>query len=369
MERPVPADLKQLTALRFFAAAWVVAYDYLPSLTGSRPLFVDKGYLGVELFFVLSGFILCHVYLDAAGPGRLNYAAFLWARLSRVYPVHLFTLVGVGVMGGAALALGFTVENSVVVWSAILQNLLLVHAWGTTSVAGWNHPSWSISAEWFAYLTFPMFAWAAWRLRRQPYLAVTGVLAFIAALYPAFERFAGFPLTEATVAWGALRIVPCFALGCAVNLLWRHNPLTSRARAALTAAAAIVIVIAAAAVGAPDYLAVMLFGALILGLASLASTGSRMLTSAPLVYLGEVSFAIYMVCIPWQLAFSKAAAKVFGLEGELLPSWLWLVQLSGLLAAAIAVHHAIERPARAWMRRRALSSPALSGSRLQAQAG
>lgn len=364
----MPANLKQLTSLRFFAAAWVVAYTYWPSLTGSRPLFVEKGYLGVELFFVLSGFILSHVYLDQAGSGRLNYGAFLWARLSRIYPVHLITLAGVGLMGAAALAIGYNIENAVIVWSAFLQNLFLVHAWGTTSSAAWNHPSWSISAEWFAYLTFPVYAWAAWRLRHRPYLAVAGVLVFIAVLYPVFERLSGFALTEATIAWGALRIVPCFALGCAVNLLWRSKALSNSTLAAMVAAASSALVVGFAVARAPDLVPVMLFGGLIFALASLASAGSRLLTAAPFVYLGEVSFAVYMVCIPWQLAFSKAAGMVFSLESELLPSWLWLLQLVGLLAAAAVVHHVVERPARTWMRRHAPTLP-LRARALNIQAG
>ena len=59
-----PQDLRPLTSLRFFAAMWVVLYHFWPNLQPVRPAFVAKGYLGVELFFVLSGFILSHVYLE-----------------------------------------------------------------------------------------------------------------------------------------------------------------------------------------------------------------------------------------------------------------------------------------------------------------
>ena len=345
----MPVNLKQLTSMRFFAAVWVTLYHYWPSLSPTMPGVVAKGYLGVELFFVLSGFILSHVYLDQAGAGRLRYGAFLWARLSRIYPVHLAMIVAIGLMGTAAAAFGVKIDHPVTVWSVLPQNLLLIHAWGTASVSAWNHPSWSISAEWFAYVTFPFFAWGAWRLRTRPLLAVAGVSAGILVIYPLFERLAHFPLTHATIAWGALRIVPCFALGCAINLLWRPRGISDQTVALAITASSFIGIVAAAVVNAPDPLLVLLFGVLILGLAALASTGSRLLTSAPLVYLGEVSFAIYMVSIPWQLVFSKAVGRL-GFSTDRVPLGVWILQLVGVVAAAALVHHLVERPFRLWMR-------------------
>ncbi len=90
----MPQNLKPLTAMRFFAAMWVVAYHFTPSLGLGMPALVGKGYLGVELFFVLSGFILSHVYMEAFGDRRFRYPDFLWARLARIFPVHLVTLAG-----------------------------------------------------------------------------------------------------------------------------------------------------------------------------------------------------------------------------------------------------------------------------------
>ncbi|RZJ95859.1 MAG: acyltransferase, partial [Brevundimonas sp.] len=226
-----PQDLRSLTALRFMAAAWVAVYAFWPDLSGAgasgqiSPGLAAKGYLGVELFFVLSGFILSHVYLAAAGEKRFSYKGFLWARIARVYPLHLFTLTAVGVLGVAATAAGMAIDANILSWSSLPANLLMVHAWGFAPTAGWNHPSWSISAEWFAYLTFPAFAFVAWRLRARPWAAVAAAVVFLGALYWIFPRLAGFALTEATIRWGALRIVPCFALGCALYLVYRARPL------------------------------------------------------------------------------------------------------------------------------------------------
>ena len=63
--------LKSLTSLRFFAAMWVVLYAFWPNLTSNAaPGLVSRGSLGVEVFFILSGFILCHVYLPSWEAGR-----------------------------------------------------------------------------------------------------------------------------------------------------------------------------------------------------------------------------------------------------------------------------------------------------------
>ncbi len=55
--------------------------------------FVARGYLGVDFFFVLSGFIISHVYLSSlARPSRRALSIFLWHRLIRIYPVHVAVL-------------------------------------------------------------------------------------------------------------------------------------------------------------------------------------------------------------------------------------------------------------------------------------
>jgi peptidoglycan/LPS O-acetylase OafA/YrhL len=347
----VPQDIKPLTAMRFFAAMWVVAFHYTPILGFGMPAVIAKGYLGVELFFVLSGFILSHVYMLRFGEGRFVYSDFLWARLARVYPVHLAILLGLGLLIAAAQLAGVKVGDQMVVWSSLPAQLTLTQAWGLAPGGGWNHPSWSISAEWFAYLAFPAFAAVFWPLRHRPWLAVGLAMLGVVALNIGFQQIAGFPLTRATLQWGALRIVPCFALGCAAWLLWRTEVIGSRSWAIASFGVSLVGVLAATLLGAPDWLSICLFGALIMSLASLASTGSRLLSSPGLVYLGEVSFAVYMVCIPWELVFSQAATTLGLSVGKTLAWPLWLVMFAGVVPAAMALHHRVERPARDLMRR------------------
>jgi peptidoglycan/LPS O-acetylase OafA/YrhL len=351
-------DIRPLTSLRFFAAMWVVLFHFWPNLSANMPPLVAKGYLGVELFFTLSGFILSHVYLDSVADGGFRYPGFLWARLARVYPLHLATLAGVGLMALAAEAAGRTVDANILSWPSLPANLLMVHAWGLAPAAGWNHPSWSISAEWFAYLTFPAFAWLALRLRARPRLAVLAAFCGLAVLYAVFQRLTGQSLTRATIAWGALRIVPCFALGCAVNLLWRASPLPGRAAAGLGAFFSGAAILVAAQVSASDTLLVLFFGGLIWSLASLTSAGENSGGGRLFVYLGEISYSIYMICIPWKLLFVNLVSTVFGYDKGELPFGVWLIYTVSVIPLAAVSHYLIERPARGLMRRWAERAPA-----------
>ena len=330
----------------------MVCFLYWPDLSrAAAPSLVAKGYLGVEPFFVLSGFILSHVYLTSFGEGRFHYGRFLWARLARIYPMHLATLAGVGLLVVGASIAGFALEHPIAVLGALPANLTLTHAWGLAPMSAWNHPSWSLSAEWFAYLTFPAFAYLAWRLRERPFLAAAGAVAFLFGLYAVFQKLAGFSLTQATYLWGALRIVPCFACGCAAYLVWRSGALKSRALAVAGVVASAALALLSAGFGLPDACTVACFGALMVCLAGLASTGSRLLSGPIGVYLGEISFAVYMVCIPWELVFVNGAQKVLGLGDDPLPLVVWLVFAAGVVPVAAIAHHLVERPARDAMRR------------------
>ncbi len=342
-----PQDLRPLTALRFGAALWVALFAFWPDLdVGWMPNLVAKGYLGVELFFVLSGFILCHVYLAAAGEKRFRYGGFLWARIARVYPLHIATLIGVGVLALGAVAAGLSIDGNILSWTSLPANILMVHAWGFAPTAGWNHPSWSISAEWFAYLCFPAFAFVAWRLRERPWAAVVGAVAFLVGLYAIFQMLAGFPLTEATILWGALRIVPCFALGCALYLAHRRAALP---RPGWIAAGVAVAIAVAGSLQAPDALIVPLCGALILALASLPNARAGWLASRPAVYLGEISYSVYMVVVPWKLLAVNAASRLTG-GADKLNVFVWLAVILLLPVVAALSYHLVEYPARRALR-------------------
>ena len=347
----MPQNLKPLTSLRFFAAVWVVVYHYWSNLQATKPLFVDKGVLGVELFFVLSGFILGHVYLEKVRDGRFDYGAFLWARLARLYPLHIAIIAGLSALLLSLTVIGVHAGDQVLIWPSLSAQLTLTQAWGLATRGGWNYPAWSISAEWFAYLAFPGFAFVACRLWRRPGLAVGLAAGLVVLAYVLFPLVAGFPLTHASIQWGALRVVPGFALGCALWLVWNAGLVASRTAALALAGVSVAALPASIALGLPDYVSVLACAGLILGLGAAAQHGSRVLSHPGLVYLGEVSFALYMISIPWQLVFSTGLQKMHLTNAGHMPLGLWLVMCIGTVPVGMLFHHLVERPARERMRR------------------
>ncbi|HZV85087.1 MAG TPA: acyltransferase [Brevundimonas sp.] len=344
----MPPDLRALTTLRFLAALWVVLYTAWPHLDVSWvPVAVTKGYLGVEVFFVLSGFILSHVYLAAAGEKRFSYGSFLWARIARVYPLHLVTLFGMIGLGVAATMAGLSIDGSLTDWRALPAHLTMTHAWGLAPLSAFNHPSWSISAEWFAYLSFPAFAFVAWRLRERPVVATALAAASALAIYAVFQSLAGFSLTEATFLWGALRIVPCFALGCALYLVYRRAPIPYAGLVAFASGAA---ALASASLGLWDPVTVLFAGAMILALGSLDNAKAGVLGSKAGVYLGEISYSIYMVCAPALLLTTNAAAMAAGSGDTRFHIIVWLALVAAIPAAAMLTYHLVERPCRKALR-------------------
>lgn len=346
-----PPDLRALTTLRFLAAAWVVLYTAWPHLNvGFTPVAVSKGYLGVEVFFVLSGFILSHVYLEAAGEKRYSHRRFLWARIARVYPLHLVTLAGMAVLGIGAVFAGLSVSDSLTDWRALPAHLTMTHAWGLAPSSAFNHPSWSISAEWFAYLTFPAFAFVAWRLRTRPVLATVLAAAVALGIYAAFQPLAGFSLTEATFRWGALRIVPCFLLGCALYLIYRRAPIPFAGPVALLSGAGVIV---SASLGLWDPITVLFAGGLILAFGSLSNAAAGPLASRAGVYLGEISYSIYMVCAPVLLVMTNVAGRLTGADDKRFHIIVWLGIVAAIPAVAMLTYHLVERPARKALRRMA----------------
>lgn len=353
-ESAYPRDIRALTSLRIFLALGVVLFHFQlqTDYADGYSHIIERSRLAVDAFFMLSGFIMAHVYGPGIAAGSFSYREFIVARIARLYPLHLVILTGCVLMVVVASLLGVTYDAATYSAKGLFETLFLIHAWFPTNVViNWNGPTWSLSAEWFAYLTFPVFAVIALKLRRIPLILLAiGIAAFIVndILY---QQAFGKVLPRAEDAMGIARVAPEFLIGMGLYGVGQRLP-TSR----LLAISAAVISTAALLIGMhyslDDRIIVALTAPVILSLSLLSKAGCEgVLASRPLVFAGEVSFALYLVHMPILVAWKGLVSEAKGIDSGFTVS---PIELAGLVVAALIVavimHMVIERPGRRWLR-------------------
>lgn len=126
----------------------------------------------MDLFFILSGFVLTWNYANRMGQSWSTRATlrFLWLRLARVWPVYLVTLHLAAAWIIFTLHVGDTPSEQAQRLTAVsyLRQLLLVQLWFEPYFddTSWDGPAWSISAEWLAYLLFGLLILVIFRVAR-----------------------------------------------------------------------------------------------------------------------------------------------------------------------------------------------------------
>jgi peptidoglycan/LPS O-acetylase OafA/YrhL len=367
-----PDRLPALTSVRILLALGVVLFHYhfmWPWDDLAHTGLIERARLGVDVFFILSGFVLTHAYRDRIAAGQLSYGEFLLARAARIYPAHLAVLAFVLVMVAGASLVGAEFDGELYNAEGFAATLLLVHAWFPPGlVAEWNGPSWSLSAEWAAYLAFPIFAWLGLKLQRRP-LALIAVAALAFLLLDALYRaLFGAVLPRAEAVLGVLRIAPEFLYGIGLYRLGeRLAPSPRAARSAALAAA--VTFLACMHWQADDRVIVVVAGPLVLSLALLSKTRQDGWAASPwLMTAGEASYALYLVHFPLLIAWKGAVSALSGKPSDYVLSWH---EVGGLLVlsltAALLLHRWIEAPARRFIRQ--LSRRGGGGERVKPPAG
>lgn len=354
-----PTILPALTSVRIFLALGVVLFHL--QLTWAWPTaaytgVIERARLGVDVFFILSGFVLAHVYSQDVETGRYSHWRFLVARLARVYPAHLAILLMMVVIALTAIAMGEAFDPASYSMSGLARTVLLVHAWTPTATpVEWNGPSWSLSAEWGAYLLFPLFAVGGLALRRWPLvlLALSG-LAFV-GLDAGYRRLFDDALLHAEFNLGVLRILPTFLAGVALLHLFRRLTLGPRAATAAAVVGA-PIMLALMHFRAPEPLVVASAAALILALALLSKSGADGPLAWPvLIFLGEASYAIYLLHLPLLVLWKNAHGVLLGGDSNyVMPMGEAAAFLVTAVAGGAVLHAFFEKPMRLWVRARLL---------------
>jgi len=335
-------ELRALTSVRGIAAWFVVLYHIrmsIDGLPGWALAIVSKGYLAVDFFFLLSGFVIWLAWGQRLRDDPRQVPAFLKKRIARVWPLHL-GMLGFGVAFAGALSLRGPVDPDYYPFALLPLHVLLIQNWGFAPGPNWNVPAWSISTEWAAYLLFPILAFTIdWR--RMPRWAAGGAILALFVLLDAAMTMAGatnlgFEIDH----FGLLRCLVEFTAGGALCGIWMHGGSSFPAFAVASAVAL------GWWAGLPEMLAVpALFAALLLALALSSGGPHHPLEGRSLHWLGEISYATYLSHFLLWVVFKLVAVD----DPRHVSHMLIATYLIGVLAASALLYRYIERPAQRWI--------------------
>jgi peptidoglycan/LPS O-acetylase OafA/YrhL len=337
--RPEPGRLAQLDGLRGIAIVLVLVHHLWPLPAGSPPL----GHWGVSLFFVLSGFLITRLLLDArrridAGTShRREIGVFFARRAIRIFPPYYALLLIVWLLEVRRIDERFW-------WHATyLSNWMLANPVNWQQ-GGFDRHWWSLAVEEQFYLVWP------WLILLVPRRAVAWVIAGAVLIGPAWRLV----FTQAGWPWGWSNFptpanADLLAMGGLVALLWRIEAVRRSSVlwwALVATGGAVTLLLELGgdggliwkAVAGPTGLALAFAGATALAARGLSGPVGTLLAGRPLVYLGTISYAMYLVHV-----FLGGLAWHWLGDGTD-PHLVGLIAIAMTLAVGAISWHAFERP-------------------------
>ncbi len=366
-----PTTITSLTPLRGIAALMVSIFhfNYIVAnfVNHKYTLLIDKSYLMVDLFFVMSGFIMLHVYGSkfAHTITKTDFSKFIGARFARIYPLHFFTLlISVAIFYGL-----HEPENPIDDPLAIPTHLLLLHSFGIHKIFTWNVPSWSISAEWWAYMIFPLLVLFLNRFKNNGIiiLSIISITMYFSILYflPRVNFFEpALPVEhnlEVTYDYGYIRGIAGFIAGMITYMGFQKKIILKYFNNDFISILLIVATTLLLHFGVNDLLIIVCFLPLVLTIAANKKSIFRLFQFRLLQYLGDISYSIYLthtfalffLAVP---LLSKLGYVYKG-PGSLQISfftglWTCSVFLVGVILLSSITYYLIEKPCRNWLNKK-----------------
>jgi peptidoglycan/LPS O-acetylase OafA/YrhL len=355
---PPMTEIKGLSGIRGWAALWVALFHFAyvnsdAQHFGALTNFVQQAYHALPVFFVLSGFLLAHVYGRQLAEGRISVGRFMVLRLARIYPLYILVLVAFAVLVG----LGYLKAGPHDTPYTFALNVMLVQTWGLVDGFTWNIVGWTLSIEFAAYLLFPLVG--PWVLRHSARWATGAILVVLALLAGSVSSriilgaagALGLP-TDVHFAYGLYlppHLLFFFAGVCLYRVLldlrtggWQFD--------VAVAAGLLWLTLGAGLGGVPPWAILASSLLVVLGCCAPGGLGERLFGNRASAWLGEVSFAFYLV--HWPMIYVWIHMLPEGVYWQHVPMW---ERFGVALALAAVLHHGVEKPLlevlRRWLRR------------------
>jgi len=333
-------QISSLTALRGVAAWWIVLFHFDSYLQPYIPSWffylISKGYLAVDLFFCLSGFVIFFNY------GNLNFAAarevgvFYLKRFAKIYPLHLLTICLYMLLVGLLMMTHRSIADERFSVSSLLFNLFLVQDWATTRELTWNIPSWSISAEFAAYLLFPAVAIMVRGTGGRLLPSLTMILVLLCFLN-FFYVSVDFQIGKEISTLGVVRCLAQFSIGAVLARLYQAWPQPHLLLRPFLLALAVVLF----AAGLQRFESVMIPLALAALVFVVAHGKPGWLNHGWLVFIGEISYSTYMIHYIVRDIFKLSMVHA----DQTPPLSIVVAALLCVFAASVPLYYLVERPA------------------------
>jgi peptidoglycan/LPS O-acetylase OafA/YrhL len=300
---PLPA----LTGIRTLLAFNIVLFHFTPPYLGPIRPVVEHGFVFVNVFFLISGFILSYNYFDRGA--TLVKRDFWMARFSRLYPVYLLVLL----ISFPMLELEWHARSTAEFWKGIVLTPLLLQGWSPSLATFWNTVAWTLSCEMAFYAIFPWLIQLPWPRKPSRLVAMLLVL-WILDLAPAVlylwlnpdnlsapvDRYTSTTLVR-FLKYTPLPYAATFLSGIALSRLQLTTSISERKRMMVAA-------LSLTGLGLFFYLAsehvpylilhggilLPLFSALVFGLSG-RHVISSIFSWGPLLLVGESSYCLYLL--------------------------------------------------------------------------
>lgn len=348
-----------LLVLFFHLYAFIFKYTYaVPSFLAQT---LTHFWIAVDMFFILSGYVISLNYYQALKEKRLSYHSYLISRIARIFPAHIFIMLASLTFILAYYGLGFWGEEnnwrslfpfnkSYSSWGFVdfFKTLFLVQSWGIPTQMGWNTVAWSVSCELFAYLLFPVFIKLSSLFSKHRVLLILSAIVIyllgLAALLFSLNKY-GINHT------GIVRVSFGFYMGVVIYLLSKDLPSKALdkpySKIAYFGSIIVLLLCFLSAYYFVSFVWLIPAFAILLYFLVTKKVASPLLSSRVFVYLGKISYSFYLVhgifLLLWHILFPLEFAIDSG-EVYVL-SYIFSYVIACFIASAL-IFHMVEEPSR-----------------------
>lgn len=347
--------IDQLTFTRFIAAVLIVIFHFGESLflftNDCTSFFFKHAYIGVSYFFVLSGFVMIIAYHKK---DRIPFFEFLKNRLARIYPIYflaIFLLVRTAFFSNV---------------TDTLLNVFMIQSWIPGKALTINFPGWSLSVELFFYVLFPLLITNFYRKASFGNCLLIVLLFWIVSqvlVYLTIQtNIIQIPFyTAKDLVYHPVLHLNAFLLGNVAGLYFVRNPKSLSKSTILPIVGLVILLLLILKLPSEltyyNGLLAILFAPLVFFIAQSDGSIAAFFSKKVFVFLGEVSFGVYIYQWPvWNIVSDYKLNKYFGFDKDADYTTTFLIRLLLLIFISSISYLYFEKPLRNWIKNRKISA-------------